>query len=83
MRLPAERGSALIRMAMKRQTEDRQFLQWVVQLPYMSSDSFMSFESYKRRLSGEDIDRRPTAEILSELDGIERYFASREAENGT
>ena len=83
MRLPADRGSALIERAEKRQTEDRQFLQWVVQLPYMGSDSFMSFEDYKRRLHGEDIDRRPTAEILSELAGVESYFANREAENGT
>lgn len=32
----------------------------------------VSFADYKERITGANIDRRPTAELLAELDDVER-----------
>lgn len=72
-------GLALINKALEEEREARLFQQWVVQLPYMSEDAFMSFEDYKNRTTGAHIDRRSTAEILAELDEVEKQFTEGEA----
>ena len=72
LQLDAGTGCALILKALAQEREDRHFLQWVVQLPMMSRDNFVSFADYKDNLTGANIDRRSTAEILAELDEVER-----------
>lgn len=67
-------GIALIKKAEENALEDRLRLQWVVQLPYMDTDSYISFENYKARVTGADIDMRPTEEIVGELEEIARGF---------
>ena len=68
----ADTGCALILKALEQERDDRIFQQWVVQLPLMSTDNFIGFADYKDRVTGANIDRRATAEILAELDQVEK-----------
>ena len=53
--------------------EERIHQQWVAQLPVMAySGKFVSFAEYLERVTGSNIDRRSTAEILAELDDAEK-----------
>lgn len=40
----------------------------------MTKDSFISFDEYRDKLTGADIDNRPASEILAELDAVEKQF---------
>ena len=62
----------LILKAAEKNREDRFFLQWVAQLPWMTKDNFISFADYKDKLTGANIDRRSVAEIMKDLDEVER-----------
>ena len=59
---------------MEKEREARFFQQWVAQLPYMSEKTFVSFADYKDKLTGANIDRRSVAEIMAELDEVERQL---------
>lgn len=60
-------------MAKEKEKEDRIFLQWAIQLPAMAMmEEPMSFEDYKDRVLGANIDMRSTSQIMSELDEVER-----------
>ena len=72
LQLDADTGCALVQKAQEQERDDRIFQQWVVQLPLMGRDNFVSFADYKDNLTGANIDRRYTAEILAELDEVER-----------
>ena len=72
LQLDADTGCALILKAQEQERDDRFFQQWVVQLPLMGRDNFVSFADYKDNLTGANIDRRSTVEILAELEGVER-----------
>lgn len=72
LQLDADIGCPLVIKAIEQERDDRIFQQWVVQLPLMGSDGYMSFTDYKARVTGANIDRRSTAEILAELDEAER-----------
>lgn len=72
LQLDADTGCGLITKAQEQERDDRIFQQWVVQLPLMSQDNFVSFADYKDKVTGANIDRRSTAEILAELDAIEK-----------
>lgn len=66
-------GLPLIAKAREKRQEDRLFQQWVVQLPLMAlTGEITSFADYKSRATGANIDLRPTAEILAELDEVEK-----------
>lgn len=72
MQLDADTALGLIRKAMERNREERLFQQWVAQLPVMAiSGVSVSFADYKARVTGADIDLRPTTEIMAELDAVE------------
>ena len=58
--------------ALEKERDDRIFQQWVVQLPLMGKDDFVSYADYKDTITGANIDRRSTADILAELDEVER-----------
>lgn len=58
--------------ALEQERDDRLFQQWVVQLPLMGTDNFVSFADYKDRVTGANIDRRSVAEIWAELDEVEK-----------
>lgn len=69
----ADTGTELILKALEREQEDRLYQQWVAQLPVMAlSGKVMGFADYKNYVTGANIDRRSTAEILAELDDVEK-----------
>lgn len=59
---------------MEKDREERMFQQWVVQLPHMTKETFISFADYKDKLTGANIDRRSVAEIEAELADVERQL---------
>ena len=71
----------LIVKARQKERDERIFRQWVSQLPMMAfTDSYTSYDDYRDRLTGANIDTRPTAEILAELDNVEKEFEKKEEE---
>jgi hypothetical protein len=82
--MPADTGLAIVAKAMEKDREERIFQQWVVQLPVMAySGKTISFADYKDKVTGANIDRRSTAEILAELDDLERELQEGGGENGS
>lgn len=66
-------GVELIIKAMEEERDERIFRQWTAQLPVMAmTGEVIDFEQYKERVTGANIDRRPTEEILKELDELEQ-----------
>lgn len=65
-------GLQLISKAIEKDRDDRIFQQWVAQLPMMGmTGTVVSFADYKDRVTGANIDRRPVAQIMVELDEVE------------
>lgn len=65
-------GLALIDKAIEKDRDERLFQQWTAQLPIMAiTGEVEGFADYKNRVTGANIDRRSTAEILRELDDVE------------
>ena len=69
-------GSALriIGKAREKEKENRFFLQWVVQLPNMTKENYISFESYVDKVTGRNIDQRPIHECMAEIEEIKKKF---------
>jgi hypothetical protein len=83
LQLDANTGAPLILKALEQNREERIFQQWVAQLPLMAySGKYVSFADYKDRVTGANIDRRSTAEILAELDDVERELQEGGGTNG-
>ena len=74
MQLDGDTGLGLIIKALEQERDDRIFQQWVVQLPYMGKENYISLAEYKDKLTGANIDRRSVAEIMAELDEVERQL---------
>lgn len=63
--------------------DDRIFIQWVAQLPVMAyTGNSISFADYKDRVTGANIDHRTTAEIMKELDEVEKELQKGGEEDG-
>lgn len=83
LQLDANTGAPLILKALEQNREERIFQQWVAQLSIMAySGKYVSFADYKDRVTGANIDRRSTAEILAELDDVERELQEGGGANG-
>lgn len=68
-----ETGLELIDKAKEKERDDRIFQQWSAQLPVMAiTGQAISFADYKDRITGANIDLRPVAEIMREMDDVER-----------
>lgn len=66
-------GLALINKAIEKDRDERLFQQWTAQLPVMAlTGEVVGFADYKDRITGANIDRRPTAAINRDLDDVER-----------
>lgn len=77
-------GLPLIAKAREKRQEDRLFQQWVVQLPLMAYlGEFTSFADYQSQATGANFDLRPTAEILAELDEVEKKLQEGGAPDGS
>ena len=74
MQTDLQTGLELIKKAREEEKDARIFQQWVVQLPWMDSKHYVSFEDYKNKITGANIDRRSVAEIEAELVEVERIF---------
>lgn len=71
-------GLALIGKAMEKGRDERLFQQWTAQLPIMAiTGQIEGFADYKNRVTGANIDRRPTAEINRDMDAVERELQER------
>lgn len=65
-------GLELIEKARDKTRDERIFQQWVVHLPLMDQEHFVSFADYKDRVTGANIDRRSVAELMAELNEVEK-----------
>lgn len=74
MRLDIEDAERIIAKAKEKEKENRFFMQWVVQLPHMTKETFVSFESYLDKVTGRNIDNRPVAECMAEIEEIKKKF---------
>ena len=79
-----ETGLELIAKAMEKERDERIFQQWTAQLSTMAfTGVYVSFADYKDRVTGANIDRRSTAEILRDLEDVERELQEGGAADGT
>lgn len=65
----------IIQKAKEKEQEQRHFMQWVVQLPNMTDETYVSFSDYVDRVTGKNIDNRPVAECMKEIEEIKKMFA--------
>ncbi len=83
MQTDLDLGLALIDKALEKDRDERLFQQWTAQLPIMAiTGEVEGFADYKNRVTGANIDRRTTAEILRELDDVEMELREGGAPNG-
>ncbi len=68
--LPIAEAVLFAQKAIEKDREEKHFAMWVAILPWMSEDTYISFEDYSRRLDGKDIDKRSPEEILQECKEI-------------
>lgn len=69
-----ELGLPLIIKAMEENRDERLFQQWVVQVPWMDKENYVSFEDYKNKLTGANVDRRSVSDIEADLAEVERQL---------
>lgn len=74
MQLDIEAAERVIAKAREKEKENRYFLQWVVQLPNMTKENYISFESYVDKVTGRNIDQRPVSECMAEIEEIKKKF---------
>ena len=74
MQSDIETAERIIAKAREKENENRYFLQWVVQLPNMSKENFVSFEEYVDKVTGRNIDTRPVFECMAEIEEIKKKF---------
>lgn len=84
LQLDLETGLALIVKAREEKRDERIFQQWVAQLPTMAMvGKSVSFADYRDKVTGANIDRRSAAEIMAELDEVEKELERGGEENGS
>lgn len=74
MHCDIETTQRIIAKAKEKEKEQRFFLQWVVQLPNMTEENFISFADYCDRVTGRNIDQRPVWECMQEIEEIKKMF---------
>lgn len=70
-----ELAEKIIEKAKEKEKEKRYFLQWVVQLPNMTDETYTNFSSYVDRVTGRNIDKRPVEECMKEIEEIKKKFS--------
>ena len=75
MQAEIETALRIIEKAREKEKENRFFLQWVVQLPNMTKENYISFEAYIDKVTGRNIDKRPVYECLQEIEEIKKMFS--------
>ena len=74
MQSDIETAQRIIEKAREKERENKFFLQLVVQLPNMTKETYISFESYVDKVTGRNIDKRSVAECMAELEEIKKKF---------
>ena len=74
MQSDIETAERIIAKAREKEKENRYFLQWLVQLPNMSKENFVSFDEYVDLVTGRNIDNRPVYECMAEIEEIKKKF---------
>ncbi len=74
MQSDIETAQRIIEKAREKERENRFFLQWAIQLPNMTKETYISFESYVDKVTGRNIDKRSVAECMAELEEIKKKF---------
>ena len=66
----------LVRQINDKNDEEKIFRQWLAILPVMWAGfaKFIEFDDFKARLSGTDIDTRPTEDILADAEEVKKYI---------
>lgn len=75
MRQDIETALRIIKKAKEKEEEKRYFIQWAVQLPFMTKDNYISFNDYIDKVTGRNIDTRSTAECMAEIEEVKQSFA--------
>lgn len=68
----------LMKLATGKDTEEKIFRQWLAVLPTMYAGivKFVSYDDFKGKLTGSDIDTRPAEEILAEAREAEKWVTN-------
>lgn len=74
MQLDIDTAEKVIAKAREKEKENRYFLQWVVQLPNMTQENYLSFDAYLDKVTGRNIDTRPESECMAEIEEIKKQF---------
>lgn len=74
MQADIETAERIIAKAREKEKENRYFLQWVVQLPNMTGETYLSFDAYVDRITGRNVDKRSVAECMAEIEEIKKKF---------
>lgn len=72
LRKPFTDGAEFLIQAIKAQRDERLYLWWCAVVPNMTASNFMSFDEFRDRLTGANLDTRPAEEILAEVAEIEK-----------
>ena len=75
LHLDIDSALRIVDKAIEKEQENRFFVQWAVQLPHMSKETFVSFDAYVDKLTGRNIDKRSVEECLAEIEQIKKQFA--------
>ena len=75
MHSPIDTAQQIIKKAQEKERESRFFFQWVVQLPKMTDETYISFDSYLDRVTGRNVDKRSVAECMAEIEEIKKKFS--------
>lgn len=69
-----EDGLEFINQMLKARQEENLYKQWLVHLPVMNKETYISFEEYVEKATGKNVDNRTTAELEHEISEIENKF---------
>lgn len=80
--MPFSKGASLISYAIKKEEENKVFMQWVQHLPFMSMKyiEYVPFERYLDKVTGRNIDRRTNEDIIADIE--KAHGIHIEVENG-
>lgn len=70
LNLPIKRATKLIRKAFEEVRTENMYRQWLMYLPYMTKDNYMTFHEYCEQSAPVEVDTRSTDEIMKELGGL-------------
>lgn len=61
-----------LQKAREKELEEQIRQQWVIQLPHMTKESYISFDDYFDKVTGRNIDTRPANAIIKEIEELHK-----------